>query len=166
MLHLVLVILTILAAWRWGDWRNWHKYHTTMIYMVAGSLLYSYLYNGHKLWQYKTNFLVFNNYIADALTTFIILPLTALIFLTNYPDTFQRQLYRTFKFVIIYFIIEWLYYTIGVFSYSYGWNIWWSLGWNFITFPMLELHHKKPLIAYGVSILIVILMLVSFHVSF
>jgi len=166
LLHLILALFTIFATWKWGDWKNWHKYHSSMIYIAMGNLLYAYLYDGHHLWQYNADLLVFNHFIADTLTTFIILPLTALIFLTKYPDTFKGQLFRVVKFITIYFLIEVVYDMLGIFGYNYGWNIWWSLAWLFMMFPMLVLHHKKPLIAYGASSIAVIIMLLLFPVSF
>lgn len=136
-----------------------------MIYIAMGSLLYSFLYYDHWLWQYKPGFLV-TPFIADMLTTFIILPLTGLLFLTNYPDSVKGQLFKITKFITIYMFFELVYYILGLFAYNYGWNIWWSLAWNCMMFPMFALHHKKPLIAYGASTIVVIIMLILFPVSF
>jgi hypothetical protein len=161
-LHLVTVIFTILCAWKWGDWKNWQKYHTTMIYVAMGNLLYNFLYYNHWLWEYKQP----RHVIADTLTTFIILPLTGLIFLTNYPDTINKQLFRIIKFITIYFLFEVVYHRYGILVYNYAWNVWWSLAWLFMMFPMFILHHKKPLIAYVASIIAVILMLILFPINF
>jgi hypothetical protein len=82
---------------------------------------------------------------APTMLTFIILPLTCLIFLTDYPDTLKGQLFRIIEFTIIYFIFEVGYNIRGIVVYNYRWNIWCSLAWNFMMFPMLVSHHKKPL---------------------
>ena len=155
------IIFTILSAWKWGDWRNWQKYHTTMLYIAMGNLLYNFLYFDHRLWQYEPHFLV-NHVIADTLTTFTILPLTCLIFLTNYPDTVNGQLFRIIKFITIYFLFEVVFDVYGEIVYNCGWNIWWSLAWLFMMFPMLALHHKRPLIAYGFSTIVLIVMMILF----
>jgi hypothetical protein len=160
-----ITIGTILIAWKWGDWKNWQKYHSTMIYIAMGSLLYGFLYHGHWLWQYKPEFLV-TPVIAYMLSTFMILPLTGLLFLTDYPDTVKGQLFRITKFITIYIVFELVFTILGLFAYNYGWNIWWSLAWNCMMFPMFALHHKKPLIAYGASTIMVIIMLILFPVSF
>jgi hypothetical protein len=164
-MYLATVLFAIFSAWKWGDWKNWLKYHSTMMYMAMGNLLYDFLYYDHWLWLIKQHFM--GNYvIADALMTFIILPITCLIFLTDYPDTIKGQIFRIIKFITIYFLFEVGYYIHGIIVYNYGWNIWWSLAWDFMMFPMLALHYKKPLVAYGASIMAVIIMLIIFPVSF
>jgi hypothetical protein len=163
-MHLTVICFTIFSAWKWGDWKNWQKYHTTMLYIAMGNMLFNFFYHSHLLWQYKKSFLVVNHVAADTLTTFIILPLTALIFLTNYPDEFKQQLFRIIKFITIYFVVEIFYCIYGIIIYKYGWNIWWSLTWDCMMFPMLVLHHKKPLIAYGASIIVGIILLRLFPV--
>ena len=163
-MHIGVTIGTIIIAWKWGDWKNWQKYHSTMIYIAMGSLLYYFLYCDHWLWQYKPGFLV-TTVIADMLSTFIILPLTCLLFLTNYPDKSYGQVIKIIKYSAIFILFEMIYSKFGLFAYNYGWNIWWSLAWDFMMFPMLALHHKKPLKAYGASIIVMILMLILFPVS-
>lgn len=164
-MHISVTIFTIIIALKWGDWKNWQKYHTTMLYIAMCNLLYYFVYYGHWLWQYKPDFLV-NHVIADVLSTFIIVPLTGLIFLTDYPDTVKGQLFRNIKFITIYILFEMAYYLHGIFVYNYGWNIWWSLAWNCMMFPLWALHHKKPLTAYCTSIIVIIIMLILFPVSF
>jgi hypothetical protein len=165
LMHLAVTFFTIFCAWKWGEWNNWHRYHTTMIYSAMGNLLYNFLYYDHLLWQYKPNFLP-SHIVADLLSTFIILPLTSLIFLTNYPDTVKGKLFRILKFIAIYYAFELLYHKYGVLIYNYGWNIWYSLAWLCMMFPLIVLHHKKPLKAYVASFIAVITMLVFFPANF
>ena len=161
-MHIAVVILAIFSTWKWGDWKNWQKYHSTMVYMAMGSLLYTSLYYDHWLWQIR----LFGNFvIADALTTFIILPLTCLMFLTDYPDSVNKQLFRIIKFITVYFLFEVVYYIYGFIVYTNGWNLLWSLAWDCMMFPMLILHHKKPLVAYGASAMVVIILLILFPVN-
>lgn len=159
-MHIGTGILSILCAWKWGDWKNWRKYESTMIYVAMCNLLYNFLYHDHLLWQYKPHHIC-----SDALATYIILPATCLIFLSNLPDKVSGQLIKIIKFITIYFLFEEAYQKYGRLVYNYGWNILWSLAWLCMMFPMLILHHKKPLVAYVASMIAVIIMLLLFPIN-
>jgi hypothetical protein len=163
-MHLVIVIFTLFAAWRWGDWRNWQRYHPTMIYIAMGNLLYNFVYANHYLWQLKPDFLL-NHMVGEIVYTFITIPLTGLIFLSGYPKNITGQILHNLKFIAIYILIEAVLQYYGRIVYNYGWNIWWSSAWDFMMFPMWVLHHKKPLIAYAASIAVVVLVLALFPVN-
>ncbi|MCX7710274.1 MAG: hypothetical protein N2484_10555 [Clostridia bacterium] len=162
-MHLATVVFSIFAAWRWGDWKNWEKYHTTMLYVAVCNLLYNFIYSKHLLWQLKP-YLLYSHNVAELFYSFIVFPLSALILLSNYPSSFKGQILRIVQFVAVYTFMEWLFYLSDKIFYSSGWSIWWSLGWNFIMFPMWMLHHKKPLIAYAASVIFVMIVLKLFPV--
>lgn len=159
--HVITTVFVVACAIKWGDWKNWKKYHTTMIYIAMSDLLYNFIYYNHWLWQYAPN-----HTIADLVYSFVILPLTGLILLTNFPTRFKEQLFRIAKFIVIYYLFEIIFFRYGVISYDYGWNILWSLAWLLMMIPMFVLHHKKPLIAYAASTTVVIIMLILFPASF
>lgn len=163
-MHLALVILVVFSVWRYGDWKNWRKYHDTMLYIIMGNLLYYFLYHDHILWHFQPDFLFTSHFLIELLYTFIILPGSALILLTDYPIAIRRQALRIGKFILIFVTMEWIFYINELIHHENGWNMWWSLGWNSMMFPMLVLHHKKPLAAYIISILIFIFMITLFPV--
>lgn len=164
-MHITIVIIIILITWKCGDWKDWQKYHTTMLVAIAGNLLYNLIYCDHILWKFKPDF--FNSFLGvEMLYTFIVFPLTVLLFLTNYPISIKAQIFKIIKYIAIYVIVEYIYFKHGRIVYNYGWNLGWSVAWNFFMFPIWALHHKKPLVAYGVSILFVIVVLLLFPVEF
>lgn len=163
-MHIAVFIFSVFAAWRWGDWKNWHKYHTTMLYVAVGNLLYNFIYQDHYLWQLKPPMLFNSHFCGELFYTFIVFPGTALILLTNYPKAPIKQVFRILKFVLIYIILEWIMQMLGTIVYNYGWSIWWSLAWNCLMFPIMVLHHKKPLAAYIASIVFVIVVVIIFPV--
>lgn len=163
-MHVAILAFTIFAAWLWGDWRNWQKYHTTMLYAAAANLLYNFIYHDHLLWQMKPVLLFGSHNIGEVLYTFAIFPLSVLILLTDYPKRARLQILRIIKFIAIYMVLEWIAQIYGFIIYKNGWNMWWSLAWNCMMFPMWVLHHKKPLAAYAVSIFIIAAMLILFPV--
>jgi len=164
-MHLAVGLFTIICAWKWGDWRNWQKYHATMLFFATGNLLYNVLYYDHWLWKYQSYFLRYH-ITSDLLSAFVILPLTALLFLTNYPTRIRDQWLRIIKYTILYFIFEVVYATYGALVYDYGWNVWYSLIWDALMFPLIALHYKKPLLSYMCSIVAVIAMLLLFPIVF
>ena len=148
-MHIAVILFTIFAAWRWGDWKNWRKYQSTMLFIIVGVLIYLYIYKNKSLWDLGNH--IFGATLTELLYAFIVLPLTVLLLLTDYPDSFKGQLYRIGKFMVIYSIMELIYWKTGFIDYDNGWNIWLSIGWNCMMFPLLVLHYKKPLYAYLVS---------------
>jgi hypothetical protein len=140
-LHIAVILFTIFAAWRWGDWRNWPKYHLTMLFISGGALLYLFLYKDALLWDLQHHLM--NHTLTELLYVLTVLPLTVLLFLSNYPDGFGKQAYRIIKFIAIYSIMEFIYYKFGLITYKYGWNFWLSIGWYCMMFPVLALHLKS-----------------------
>jgi hypothetical protein len=49
-------------------------------------------------------------------------------------------------------------------THSYGWNLGWSIFFDFIMFPMFRLHYKNPLAAYILSVPIAIVFITLFDV--
>lgn len=162
-MHIAVILFTVFAAWRWGDWKNWRKYQSNMLFVIVGVLLYLYLYKNEPLWALHKH--VLNHAITELLYAGIVLPLTVLLLLTNYPDNFKGEVYRICKFIAIYSIIELIYLKMGFIDYDNGWNIWLSIGWNCMMFPILVLHFKKPLYAYIASVIGLIIFLYLFPVK-
>ena len=126
-------------------------------------MLYNFVYKDHLLWELQA-IILRSHTLGEILYTLVVFPLTALIFLTQYPDTIKGKILRNIKFIAIYIIIEVILDRYGEIVYGYGWNIWWSLAWDCMMFPIWVLHYKKPLIAYGVSLVVVVIVLLLFPV--
>ena len=161
--NIIVVVYTLFATWRWGDWRSWRKYHSTMLYVALCNLFYAFLYSGHHLWRVKPDFGGYK--ISDSLFTFIVFPLTALLLLSNYPQNFKGQILRIFKYVTIYFVVEYVYNVFGKIEYDYGWKLLYSFVWLCMMFFLMVLHHKNPLLTYAISFLFVVVMLILFPVN-
>lgn len=155
-MYIAIILITIFCTWKYGDWRNWAKYQSTMLFFSFGNMLYNFVYHDHSLWKFKPD--IFNHHIIEIIFSFTVLPLTALIFLSAFPSDRKRQLLLIFKYILIYFAVEFLLFKFGRIEYNYGWNIWWSLAWDCLMFPTLVIHHKKPLLAYAGSVLVIFLM--------
>lgn len=163
-MHVLLSLIAILFVWFKGVWKDWQQYHTTMLYIVMMDLLYKFLTANHYLWRMKSDFP--SNYtFTEILHTFIILPATTLLFLSNYPKKLIKQIAHNVTYIVIYIGMEWI---IGVkmqlIEYQHGWNIGWSILFVCMMFPMLRFHYKKPLLAYSLSFFIIIGWLILFEI--
>ncbi len=156
MIFFIILIVTIVLTWKFADWRNWQKYQPTMLLFALGNLFYNYVYHDRFLWLYNPKIL--NSHIVELIFTFTVLPLTALIFLSNFPENRRNQFSHILKYIIIFILVEYFLYKIDNFKYDFGWNIWFSLAWDAIMFFILAVHHRRPLQAYGLCSLVIVLM--------
>ncbi|WP_321166471.1 CBO0543 family protein [Paenibacillus sp. Soil766] len=163
-MHVVIALFTIYSVWRWADWKNWYKYHSTMLFIMAGGLLYEYLTKDFHLWVFHPDFL-YNHRITVIVYAVITMPLSVLLFLSSYPTTTKlKELVYLFKWVFIYSIVELALQIFGRISYDNGWTFWHSVMFDVMMFPMLRLHHIKPLRAYLLSLIIIVVLMWYFKV--
>src|SRR5665647_1352836 len=120
--HILLSLVSILIAWKWGDWRNWKLYYPTILYMILGDLTYIILSSNKPLWEYESRLL--NGDFAEFLIAFIVFPCTVLAFIPFYPKVgmWKKIVYLLF-WASLYTSIEWLSFHLGFFSYHNGWNL-------------------------------------------
>jgi hypothetical protein len=133
--------------------------------MPLANLMYGLLVNDRKffLWRYQSDFL-FSQETADTFYTIIVFPATVLLFLSNDPDGKIGKFIHTIKYVTIYCAVEWIGLKFGALTHAHGWNMLWSIFFNIVTFNVLRVHHKNPLIAYVFSVVFIIILLNYFNV--
>ncbi|WP_420810413.1 CBO0543 family protein [Halobacillus ihumii] len=153
----------VLAAWRWADWNLFRNFHATILYMSSMNLLYLLLTSDYRLWIEQSNLGLPHTLIA-LLYTFIVFPCTVMLFLSNYPDKLGSQILHIGKWIIIYIGTEWVGHLYGFVYYTHGWSLVWSLLFLIVMFPMLRLHHKRPILAYLISLIIIAFLLDWFDV--
>jgi hypothetical protein len=160
------VLLAVAAVWQSGVYRHWRTYHATICYMVMCNLLYYFLVKDALLWKYSSNDIL-NHSASEFLITFIVFPCTVMLFLhTMMTTSGARRIAHFVKWIVIYLIVEWLGSLFGVIEYHYGWGFYWSIFFVVTMFPMLLLHHTKPLITYALSIVIIAFYLAMLHIPF
>ncbi|WP_407312310.1 CBO0543 family protein [Desulfosporosinus sp. SB140] len=172
--HLILSLISILIAWKWGDWRNWKLYYPTILYFIIGDLCYIILSNDKPLWKYESP--VFSSDFIECLIAFIVFPCSCLVFFQIYAKVNKIKIKIKWKGIAytlfflfgssIYTFAEWLSFKLGSISYHNGWNLYWSFGFNYITNGLLLLHFKKPLWVWIPSIFFASLMIYLFHFPF
>ena len=76
-----------------------------------------------------------------------------MLFIPNLPKKITKVIVHISFYVAIYTIAELIGVKLGYFTYHNGWNIWYSLIFNYILFPILALHYKKPLYAWSIALI-------------
>lgn len=168
-MHLIFNGIFLGASLRWGDWRNWRKYHSTILFLWFGDLLYNVLCHDYRMWEYKESIfaenLLSNHTIISLLIMFVAYPATVLIYLSKFPKSIYKSIIWILFWVTLYSLIEYINLKyLNLVSHQNGWTIGWSVLFNFILFPMLWLHFKKPIIALLISIPIILFFVIYFNV--
>jgi hypothetical protein len=147
----------------WGDWRNWQKYYPTILFFILGDFLYNFLLYNKSMW-------IFHDLILPNHTTITILAMTisytatVLIYLGRFPSSWKNRFLWFLLWSGIFLVAEYVNSKLGFITYHNGWNIWWSVLFTGIIFLILPIHHKRPLIAWLLSIVIIFMLLSIFDV--
>jgi len=157
MYHILLAIISIFICFKYGDWRNWKNYYPTILFFILSSVVCILLTYNHPLWLYESKIL--GHTFCDLLISITVYPSTVLIFIPNFPKKITKIILHISIYVAVYTIPEFIAVKLGYFTYHNGWNIWCTVIFNYIMFPMLMLHYKKPIYAW-------IIALISPHILF
>ena len=157
MYHIFLSTTSIYICYKFGDWKNWQKYYSTILFFILSSVVCLVLTYNHPLWLYESKIL--NRTFSDLLISITVYPSTVMIFIPNFPRKISKIIIYISSYVAIYTIIELISNKLGYFTYHNNWNIWCTIIFNYIMFPMSILHYRKPLVAW-------IIALISPHILF
>lgn len=161
----ILLFISIFITWKWGDWRNWELYYSTILYMIFADLAYIILSFNKPLWQYESP--IFSSHFVESLIAFVVFPCTCLVFLPLFSKVSKpKALVYILLWALLYSCVEYVSFRLGYFSYHYGWNLYWSFGFNCLMFPLLILHYKKPLWVWPPSIALAFLTIYLFDLRY
>lgn len=156
-MHFVFNALFLLAGIKWGDWRNWKEYYPTILFLIGGDLLKNALLKGHLMWEYQEVYfgenILIGHLAIDLMIMAIVYPSTILIYLGHFPRTLLKQILWVALWVCIYSGVEFINLRyLNLIDHHRGWSMEWSIIFNVIMFVMLRIHFKKPLLAWGLSL--------------
>ena len=146
-----LSLISICICYKFGDWKNWREYYSTILFFILSSVACAFITYNQPLWLYEST--VINHTFTDLFITIIVYPCTILMFIPHLPSKMTKIILHVSIYVAVYTIAELIAVKLGSFSYFNGWTIWYSFIFNCIMFPMLILHHKKPLYAWLIAII-------------
>lgn len=156
----------LLLMLRFGDWKNYKKYYPTILFMIIGDLLYNLFTYQAPTWKYNSDFILPNHTLVNLWIMMTVYPATVLIYLPHFPEKRSKQVLYILFWVLLYGIIELAgFYIFNAIEHLNGWNMWWSLWFNLILFTMLPIHHKRPILAWGLSFIVIIFLLIMFNVN-
>jgi len=78
----------------------------------------------------------------------------------------SRRALHLINWIVIYLAAEWIGTRLGILEYHAGWGYYWSILFVVVMFPMLQLHHTRPLLAYALSIAAIAFYLVMLNVPY
>jgi len=151
MYHIFLAVLAIFICYKYGDWRNWGKYYSTILFFIMSNVVCILLVYNTPLWLYESQIL--NHTFCDLLICITVYPSTVILFIHNLPTQKVKIIFHISFYVAIYTVGELVGVKLGYFTYHNGWNIWYSLIFNYIMFSILMIHYKKPLYAWIITLI-------------
>lgn len=157
-------VISIAACWKWSDWRNWRLYYPTVLYLLVGDLTADFLLYGKPLFSFGE--FIEKYPVLDLTTMVLIYPATVLLYLSHLPKTTVKLVLYILMWAVIYMVMEFIAQFTGGYCHHNGWNIWYSLGFDLLMFPLLALHFKKPLLVWPISAVLCFLLLWWFRIPF
>ncbi len=146
-----------------GKWERWKEFLPTFYYWALFSCFYEYIsYIGNKhLWEFDRNFI--SLFVTETLYTFIFYPSMIILFLGNYPQGKYQKILHYIKWISLSILVETIAFKIGAIKFAHGWSMGWEVFFYSTMYPMLMLHHKKPLVALILSVFFVLFYILIFN---
>jgi hypothetical protein len=163
-MYILINAFYLIAGYIWGDWRNWQKYYPTILFFILGDLLYNFLLYNKSMWIFHD--LILPNHTTITISAMTIsYTATVLIYLGRFPNSWKNRFLWFLLWSGIFLVAEYVNSKLGFITYHNGWNMWWSVLLTGIIFLILPIHHKRPLIAWLLSIVIIFTLLSIFDVN-
>jgi len=154
----------LIAGLVWGDWRNWKQYYSTILFFIIGDFLYNFLLYKKSMWLFH-DLILPNHTMITLLALVFSYSATVLIYLGRFPKGWIKRSLWFLLWVGIYIAIEYFNNRMGFITYHHNWNFGWSIFFTCIIFIILPIHQKKPLLAWLLSIIIIVSLLIIFDVK-
>lgn len=144
---LILTVSLLIVTRHYSDWKNWRTYYPTILFINLVSLFAYILTVDNPLWLYHETFVFPNRMIHEFRLVFFVFPAIILLYLTFYPykTVMLKQLGYIILWVLPLSIVEVVFVLLKIITFHNGWNIGWSGVIWFIIFPVIAIHHKKPI---------------------
>ncbi|WP_442599707.1 CBO0543 family protein [Neobacillus sp. D3-1R] len=164
MVNAIYAFIWLFILWKWGDWRNWKKYYPTILFFIIGDFIYLYLLSDHyPMWKYNPQGFDENAGITNSHVSLSIMavkyPATILVYLSKFPEgNHIKQIFYILCWVGFYGINEFIDTKLHLINYYNGWNFGWSLLFNAVAFIILRIHYLRPLLAWCLSVVFILVL--------
>lgn len=160
-MNIILLTLYAFIGWKYGNWKEFKSFYPTLLFLIIGDLLYQFLLYDHTMWKFHAvgrieEQLNFNHTIIALSKMAIQYPVTIAVFLGRLSYNKKQQILSILLWSGIYILTGWTAHVSGVLRYYNGWSFGWDVLFNLMMFTMLFIHHKKPLLAWILTVPIVL----------
>lgn len=163
-MYILINVFYLIAGIIWGDWRNWQRYYPTILFFMIGDFLYNFLLYNKSMWIFH-DLILPNHTMITLLAMTISYTVTVLIYVGRFPIGWKKRSLWFLLWSGIFLSLEYVNNKLGFITYHNGWTMSWSILFTAIIFLILPIHHKKPLLAWLLSIVIVMSLLTIFEVK-
>lgn len=153
MFIIIVTLIFVILAWKWGDWRNWKLYYSTIIFMILGDFIYLFLTFQKPLWTMESTIL--GRTFTNLLIAFFIYPSFVLLYLSNFPkENLEKKVFYISAFTLFFTAFEYIFIKFDSISYYNSWNLWWTFLFDIMLFILLRVHYKKPLLGIFFAVVV------------
>ncbi|WP_414813334.1 CBO0543 family protein [Paenibacillus sp. Soil766] len=143
--------------------KEWKKYYQTMLFVSFCNLMYNLLCHDHLTWVYHPDFLL-THITTDLINTFVLLPSSTLMYLYFFPSKKIIQIMYYLGWIALFSVIEGWWHLYGRITYDFGWNFVWSIGFYFVMFYVIRIHHTNLVRALLISLISVVFLIIVFKI--
>nr|WP_281292949.1 CBO0543 family protein [Bacillus marasmi] len=151
-------------GYKWGDWRNWRLYYPTILFLIIGDLLYNFLLYKKSMWLFH-DLVLPNHTMITLLAMVVTYSATVLIYIGRFPNGWIKRGLWFLLWSGIFLTAEYFNFKFGFITYHNGWSYGWSVIFTAIIFIILPIHHRTPLLAWLLSIIIIVSLLLIFNIK-
>ncbi len=142
-------------------WKGIPTYYKSLSYVSFINAMYYYLFKRHLIWEFNPGGMDWR--VVRLVHIFLITPLLVLLFLSNFPKEFKKQVKYVSKWVFASTIVDWLLLKSNMLIFKNGWNTLWS-GLIYLQMYLFSyLFLKRPFLVSGLSVISVVFYMGSFR---
>jgi hypothetical protein len=155
------VSLAIFAAFV-ADLKNWRDYYPTILFFIAGDLLYQFITYDYPLWEYGG--IPNSPILTPIILMFTAYPATTLIYLKYATKGWKPFLFHYFLWIILYAIVEYILVSLKLIRYDNHWTMGWSIYVDFLLFLILRIHYSHPFLGWLLYFIVCFQMIKVFNI--
>ncbi|MDP4090545.1 MAG: CBO0543 family protein [Bacillota bacterium] len=159
---IIMGLTLIFLCLKKGDLKNWRVYYPTILFYIVVDFSNVLLTSNKDLWEING---FWNDTLADMFISFAIAPFVVILFLSNYPKKVTKQIGYILLYAAVFSIIEYIAGVLKGIVYYNGWNYGWSIMLYITAFILFGLHHKNPLWAWLLLLILTGAVLLFFKIS-
>ncbi|HBI04882.1 MAG TPA: hypothetical protein DDY49_12735 [Paenibacillaceae bacterium] len=161
-LHIIAGIALAIFSFFVADLKNWREYYPTILFFIAGDLLYQFITYDYPLWEYAGG--IDSPFLTPIILMFTAYPATILLYLKYATKGWKSFIIHYFLWIVLFAIVELTLGKLNLILYANGWSVGWSIIVDFLLFLILRIHYSYPLFGWLLYFLVSALMILIFNI--